>query len=508
MIKTCRQTKFGEAIRPASYDHFNDMKKNLLLLLCCGLVQVTPLIYRFAFGYSEEFIYPSMLSHTMLIVPLVVVFSLKNRYTKTFLIIWISWLFIGELKILTYYNVNPYFISMDEGCIIYNLFLVFMSLGMLLHDVNTQLPALSESARAKGRVLITDLSWLEPVLVAFPLIWFADFIRSVGFIPIFAGTDVTNLMYEINYGYVYNYGFLNSIAAVLIYDRYLKSQSTPRRVMWVVLLGMALLIMSIDSKRLFLLTSLLAVFVYDKIKAGALTVDTRTLVMLGCGTMFYILLQNLRLGDASDSPFARDGLPLGAEFREYIRAVNEYEPGQIPNYDFAASMVGAFVNSFVLRIAGFDKGELVAKDSAYSFMTLFDEENTLGIRTGLISELYFAYGFYALILITLFGVLISYLSYRLITVRLQSSLVLLSAIWGLLVLSVFGQTSVTVGCLCILMYLYIIIRLVKLTQNRNQGGAAHYDLHHHPGSQPETLHPEVPGLFSPTDDHHLSGNRG
>lgn len=449
-----------------------------------------------------------MLCHTLLTIPVIIAFYLKNRYTKAFLAIWISWLFIGELKILTYYAVNPYFISMNEGCTIYVIFVIFMSLGMLLHDISTNPPALAETNRSQGRVMLKDLSWLEPVLIVFPLIWFADFMRTVGFIPIFAGTDVTNLMYEIKYGYVYNYGFLNCIAVVLMYDRYLKSNSTDRRIGWLVLVGVSLLVMSVDSKRLFLLTSLLAIFIYDKIMAGALTVDRRTMVMLGFGVLLYVLLQNLRLGNAGESPFSRDGLPLGAEFREYIRAVNEYEPGKIPNYDFAGSMVGAFVNSFVLRMVGLDKGELVSKDSAYSFMTLFDDENTLGIRTGLISELYFAYDFYALILITLFGIMVSYLSYRLIRVRLQSSLLILSTIWGLLVLSVFGQTSVTVGCLCILMYLYIIIRLIKLTQTHNQRATAHYDLHYNPGTQPETIHPEVPGLFISTDDPRLPGDRG
>lgn len=484
------------------------MKKNLLLLLCCGLVQVAPLIYRAVFNYGEEFIYPSMFCHTLLTIPIIIAFYLKNRYTKAFLVIWISWLFIGELKILTYYTINPYFISMDEGCTIYVIFVIFMSLGMLLHDISTKPPALTEENRSQGRIMLKDLSWLEPVLIVFPLIWFADFMRTVGFIPIFAGTDVTNLMYEIKYGYVYNYGFLNCIAVVLMYDRYLKSQSKGRRIMWLVLVSMSLLVMSIDSKRLFLLTSLLAVFIYDKIMAGALTVDRRTLVMLGFGVLLYVLLQNLRLGDATESPFSRDGLPLGAEFREYIRAVNEYEPGKIPNYDFAGSMVGAFVNSFILKMAGLDKSELVSKDSAYSFMTLFDDENTLGIRTGLVSELYFAYGFYSLILITLFGAFISYLSYRLISVRLQSSLIILSTIWGLLVLSVFGQTSVTVGCLCILMYLYIIIRLIKLTQRNTPSAAAPYDLHYYPGSQPQAPHPEVPGLFSETNNPQLPGDRG
>ncbi|GAB3893317.1 hypothetical protein GCM10028825_33790 [Spirosoma agri] len=436
------------------------------MLVCCTLAQLTPLAYKSIFGYNEYYIYPSMMSHTMLIIPIVVLFLLKNRYSKAFLIIWIAWLYVGELKILTYFAINPYYISMDEGCIVYTVFLIFLSLGMLLHDANTYIPVLSEEVRTVGRPFYNDLAWFEYIILAFPLIWILDFVRNVGFIPILSGGDVTDTMYGLTYGYIYNFGFFNCLSAVLLYDKFLKSTGRGGKLIWLVMLVMAMLIMSADSKRLYLLVSLLAIFVYDKLMAGELTIDRKTIIMLFSGVFLYVLLQNIRLGNATESPFQRDGFPLGAEFREYVRAVNEFKPGEIPGYDLAASTVGAFVNSFLLRLAGFDKSELVHKDSAYSFMKLFDEENTLGIRTGLTSELYFAYGFYGLIVITCFGWLISYLSYRLVWVTKKSTLVFLSTVYGLLVLTVFGQSSVTVGCLCVLLYLYGLLALVKQLSRR------------------------------------------
>jgi hypothetical protein len=438
------------------------MSKTILMLICCALAQLTPLAYQALFGYSEYFIYPSMLSHTLLIIPIVVLFLLKNRYTKAFLVIWIAWLYVGELKILTYFVINPYYIAMDEGCTIYNVYLIFMSIGMLVHDSHTRTPIRSPDQKMRGRLLYNDLGWLEYFLLVFPLIWIGDFVRNVGFIPIFSGSDVTDTMYGLNYGYVYNFGFFNCLSAVVLYDRFLQNHSRQRKTLWLILLILVVLIMSADSKRLYLLVSLLAIFVYDKLLAGSLTINTKTILLIVSGVVLYVGLQNIRLGSATDSPFQRDGFPLGAEFREYVRAVNEFEPGEIPGYDLASSTIGAFANSFLLRIAGFDKAELVHKDSAYSFMKLFDSENTLGIRTGLTSELYFAYGFYGLLFITFFGWLISYLSYRLVEVSQKSSLLFLSTIFGLLVLTAFGQSSVTVGCLCVLLYLYGLFALVKL----------------------------------------------
>jgi hypothetical protein len=486
------------------------VKKTILLLVLCLLVQLTPLIYRAIFGYGEYYIYPSLLSHTLLILPILIAFQLKNRYTKAFLAIWIIWLFVGELKILTYFAINPYYIAMDEAIIIYGIFVICLSLGMLVHDSRVRLPVLPVEVLMRGRPIYNDLGWLGPVLLVFPLIWLGDLVRNVGFIPIFSGTDVTDKMYELSYGYIYGYGFFNCLSAVLLYDRFLSSRSTGQRVFWIVMVLLALLIMSADSKRLYLLVSLLGIFVYDRIMAGSLTVNGRVVTAFVVAVVLYTLLQNVRLGNVGESPFARDGLPLGAEFREYVRAVNEYEPGQIPNYDLAASTVGAFLNSFLLKLAGFNKADLVAKDSAYSFMQLFDETNTLGIRTGLISELYFAYGFYGLIVMTIFGYITSQLSYRLIQVRFKSSLVFLSAIWALLVLTVFGQSSVTVGCLCVLLYLYIVLQLSRLARRRSPTtapGADPYDLRDYPGVQPESLHAGLSGLPDPTNPNRLPPDR-
>jgi hypothetical protein len=449
------------------------MSKTIQLLICLTLIQLTPLAYQAVFGYSEYYIYPSLLSHSLLIVPVVVISLLKNRYTKAFLIIWVAWLYVGELKILTYFAINPYFISMDEGCIIYNIFLIFLSIGMLVHDTGMPVPVRTEQELTTGRLIHNDLGFFEFVLLIFPLIWFFDFVRNVGFIPILSGSDVTDTMYGLNYGYIYNFGFFNCFSALLLYDRFLKSTTRWSKVFWVVMLALAVLIMCADSKRLYLLVSLLAIFVYDKLITGSLTIDSRTIIILLSGVFLYVILQNIRLGNATESPFERDGIPLGAEFREYIRAVNEYKPGEIAQYDLLASTIGGFVNSFLLKLAGFDKSELVHKDSAYAFMTLFDDENTLGIRTGLTSELYFAYSFYGLFFMIFFGWVISSLSYRLVHVAKKSSQLFLCTIYGLLVLTVFGQSSVTVGCLSVTMYLYGLFALIRLLSPRQTDSEAY-----------------------------------
>ncbi|MCX6217770.1 hypothetical protein [Spirosoma sp.] len=442
------------------------MSKNIQLLIYFALVQVTPLLYQAFFGYNEYYIYPSLLSHSLLIIPIATIFLLKNRYTKAFLIIWIAWLYVGELKILTYFAINPYYISMDEGCIIYNIYLIFLSIGMLVHDVNTHVPTLSVEEQAKGRLISHNLGPFEYFLLIFPLIWIIEFVRNVGFIPILSGNDVTDTMYGLNYGYIYNFGFFNCFSAIFLYDRFLNSTTARNKAFWLSMLMLTVLIMSADSKRLYLLVSLLGIFVYDKLMAGALTIDYRTIMILLSGVFLYVILQNIRLGNATESPFERDGFPLGSEFREYIRAVNEYKPGDIAGYDLLGSTIGGFVNSFVLKLMGFDKSELVHKDSAYTFMKLFDNENTLGIRTGLTSELYFAYSFYGLFFITFFGWLISSLSYQLVRVTKKSSMIFLSTIYGLLVLTVFGQSSVTAGCLSVTMYLYGIFAIFSFFSPR------------------------------------------
>ena len=437
------------------------MKKTVLMLLCFGLVQCTPLLYPLLFQYSESFLFPSLLSHTALIIPVFVIFHLKNRFTKAFIAVWILWLHLGELKILDYYGINPFYISMDEGCTIYTLFLAVMSLGIFWHDGRQSSRQVPLSEQQRGRLVYNDLRWLEYPLLAFPLVWFLDFIRNVGYIPIFSGHDVTDAMYSLNYGLVYNYGFFNCVSAVLLYDRVLKSKTANERIIWYTLTALAVVITTIDSKRLFLLVSIGAIFLYDKIIAGRFTINLKSVGLIGIAGLMYIGLQNLRTGTSSTVQLKQEGLPMGVEFREYIRAVNAFEPGQIPGYDLTTSTLANLVNGFLLRAVGLDKNALNAKDSALTFMTIFDPDNTLGIRTGLISELYFAYGFYGLLVMLAFGYLVSYIAYAMLKTHLKSSMVMLVVIFSLLTLTVFGQSSVTAGSLCLLFYLFVLVRLVR-----------------------------------------------
>ncbi|QMW05268.1 hypothetical protein [Spirosoma foliorum] len=468
------------------------MKKYLLIIVCCLAAQLTPLLYRAVFNYNEYFIYPSFLSHTLLIVPIFILFHLKNRFTKTFLTFWILWLHLGELKILNYYSINPYYISMDEGCIIYNLFLIAMSIGMLLYDVNHTIPPITPEQAEKGRPLLNDLTWFEYPLLLFPLIWFIDFFRNVGYIPIFSGSDVTEKMYHINYGYVYNFGFFNCVSSLLLYDRFLKSSRKSEKIVWLSMTILAILITSIDSKRLFLLISIASIFFYEKIMAGKFTINLRSVGMVFGAAILYISLQNLRLGSSAASQFAREGLPMGVEFREYIRAVNEFKPGEIPGYDLTASTLANLINSAILNIAGINKIDLVMKDSAMTFMTLFDPDNIMGIRTGLISELYFAYDFYGLIIMLVFGYMVSYVAYAMLAAQMKSNMLLLIVIFSLLMLTAFGQSSVTAGSLCVLFYLHLVIRWARPTRYTNDEDSLDREgepFDKHPMESPDLTYP-------------------
>ena len=346
------------------------MKKTLLFLLCFAGVQSTPLLYRLLFDYQASFLYPSLLSHSPLIVPVFVIFNLKNRFTKAFIAVWIAWLHIGELKILDYYGVNPFYISMDEGCLIYTLFLAVMSLGILGHDLRMSSRPVPEHEQRQGRLVSNDFGWLPYPLMAFPLIWFVDFIRNVGYIPIFSGSDVTDQIYSIDYGLVYNYGFFNCVSAVLLYDRALKSRTRTEKIIWLGLTVLAVLITAIDSKRLFLLISIGSVFLYDKIIAGKFSVNLKSVGLIMLAALLYVGLQTMRLGSSSETQLKREGMPMGVEFREYVRAENAFEPGQIPGYDLTASTLANFVNGALLGAVGVNKNDLTSQDSAMSFMTI------------------------------------------------------------------------------------------------------------------------------------------
>jgi len=377
------------------------------------------------------------------------------------------WLFVGEAFILSYYEFNPYYIAQEEGCFIYSIFLAFMSLGMIFYENYKYKLTINSINKGFTSDIKYDLKYLELIFIAFPFIWIAVIYANVGVIPLLMGKDISDTMYEINYGFIYGYGIYNCVSSLIVYRNFRQSKIKIFSVLWLVMLVSFIAIMCFDSKRLFLLLTVLAIFVYEQMTTKSYKINRVTIISGLFALLMYSGLQSIRTGNSDINKYSSQGLPLGVEFREYIRTVNHFKPGDIKNYDLLTSTIASMINSSVLKLAGYDKSELSHYDSANAWMKLFDDNNSLGIRTGLISEIYFAYDYYGLFIIALVGYFISFLCNALIRVQKFSNLILLSLIYGLTTLTVFGQLSVWAGCTTVLAYLYIMIHIYRFMFVKN-----------------------------------------
>src|SRR5207249_3725752 len=90
----------------------------------------------------------------------------------------------------------------------------------------------------------------------------------------------------------------------------------------------------------------------------------------------------------------------------------------------------------------------------YVWQTLFG--SNYGIRTGIVSELYFAYGWMSLGIVFPFGILSGWVSKKLKAAPRRTSAMFLSSVFGILLLSVVGQTTLTTGALSIVLYVYVL----------------------------------------------------
>ncbi|KAB7732646.1 hypothetical protein F5984_01440 [Rudanella paleaurantiibacter] len=441
--------------------------KNLpyILLMYAGVLAF-PYALELYFGFGESYLYPSVESHLPLLLPIIAIFTLRNFFTRFFLSVWVAWLLVGETFILSYYEHNPYYIAQAEGCLIYALFLAALSAGMLLYEQSNPQRIHGAIHKAMHTSVSYDLGYLEYGFVAYPFIWIAIIYSNIGFIPLLAGKDITDSMYEIQYGYIYGYGLYNCVSALVVYRKLRMSRALMAKVLWGLILLVVVLIMSFDSKRLFLLLTILAIMVYEQMTTRSFRINKGMIVAGLFALVMYSGLQSVRLGNSDVGKYSSQGLPVGVEFREYIRTVNSFGPGDIANYDLLTSTLGQMLNSSLIRLAGFDKTELISQDSATAWMKLFDDNNALGIRTGLISEVYFAYDFAGLLLMVLIGYGISALGNALLRAGRFSHLVMLATVYGLTLLTVFGQLSVWGGCLTVLAYLYALLSVFNLILGR------------------------------------------
>ncbi len=430
-----------------------------------------PLVLRLVFWSVPSAVLPSLGAVALGIPAAFLLRAIHNPYSRFALALWLTWWCIGSLNLLgSYVTVGNYYaIDVDQGIRVYMLFADVYALGLWLSERIVPAPAgFGPSLRSIRDDLPRTFRF---ALMSFPFAWVASMYVTLGYVPLAKGEDITFEMYAANYGVLY--GFTAVISVAVGYAVYQALQRTGTdRARWLGYALLAIVLSVADGKRFVALIAGMASFVFL-----AHHLQRRTwralpgLVFAAMG--LYVGIALVRQGlDASAHPtdlYARLAM-IGVEFRDFALSMEMFRPGQVPGYAWASSALAAMVNGKLLALLGMNKSALVQSGSAYVWMKVFG--TGLGIRTGVVSELWFAYGWLGCVPMLLFGVGSGLIAGWIVRARTLSSLLFGAQIYALAVLEINGQTTAATGTIAVLAYLWLLFALLRGVERNAAPGMA------------------------------------
>jgi len=382
---------------------------------------------------------------------------LRNPHSRLVAFVWIGWFVIGSLNVVASYAAVGSYWDLDVGYadLVYVVFTFCFFLGLLTVDIRTPTGPQSEEPKSQGFDLL-----FTTFLAAFPLLYAWSMHRALGSFPLLQGINLTQEMYELDYGPLYGYSIILVLAALVALHRARAARSRISRWVHYSFLTLVLFISVLDGKRFNLMLFIAGALAYELRVAGPRSGRLRRAWITGsvvaAAIVLYVGVLVLREGLNVD---AYTGVTLqlaavGVEHRDFVYTVNHFAPGEIPNYHWAQSALFSALNSRLLAAFGVDKLRHVLTGSAYAWRDLLGID--FGIRTGIISELYFAYGWLGLPVMIGVGAIIGFVARRLWTARTRRGLIYACAAYAILLLAPVGQTTSTTGGLTVVFYAFVL----------------------------------------------------
>ncbi|MFD2570786.1 O-antigen polymerase [Spirosoma soli] len=389
---------------------------------------------------------------TLILIFLIVTSSVKYSANKVILYFWFIFYLCGILFLNSVSVIDSKLnIDNEDADNFYILCLISLSIGFKVSELIF--------INRKYIVSLNSYITLNPIcniiLFLFPFAFFVSTLLSLGFVPILLGKSIISDMYNYNYGPLYGYKFLIiiSILGLIFY-----SLNRKYKYKYVILIIIFAFISLIDGKRAVLLAaSISGIYMYyictvkhsNKINWKAIISLSALMIIMYTG------LSSLRSGENNsvDITTIIEKFPIGVEYTDYVYSFKTYDPGSIKNYDFLKSAFGAFMNSTILEAFGYDKQEMIMSGSAYTWMKLYGID--MGIRTGIISELYFQYGYGTFIIIFFMAFYFDYINRKIFQVTDLMTFLLILSLFGFNVLLIVGQATVYTGTLTLILYFYV-----------------------------------------------------
>ena len=290
-------------------------------------------------------------------IPVLLLAFLENPLSKVAALFWVGWFLVGSINVVASYYVygKAFQMSVEQAGWIYLASTSAFLIGLLTAG---RLPAFRSRASASARSLgIESDRFARPLIVlfvAFPILFAWSMHRALGYFPILQGSDITRQIYELEYGRLYGYAVLLVFSMLFVVDRLSQAQSVVQRAAYSCLLAAFLLISVLDGKRLTLMLFLASAAAYllplmrSRLRSIGPVAVAGALIAVA-GTLYvgvFVVRKGLQVERYQLAAYQFSA--VGDEYRDFVYSVNEYAPGEIPEYRWFRSAVFAGLNSTAL----------------------------------------------------------------------------------------------------------------------------------------------------------------
>ncbi len=405
-------------------------------------------------------------SFILIIINYEIIKRVSNQSTLLVLWLWFVWPVLGISYAGSFNNLKNTWelaysntINFYQPLFIHYIFSTAFCLGALL----------AEKFNNSDKVLFVGLPKDSPkrawqnILLAFPLVFFASMYFAWGTIPLLSGARIVDDMYEVKIGITQAFVLIIFFSVQYTAQNVINARTPFLKGFWIFVTITFLFISACDGKRVILLMSLIGVYqLVIKIRGSVSKIGLYTLLCIVAIT--YITVELIR--SANSGVFTTDGLlgGIGVEFMEFAWTTTYYDPGQIPGYSWTKSTFASVVNSTVLNLFGLSKQSMIQMDSARAWSDLHN--TPFGIRSGIISELYFEFGYFAVALIGVLGAAFTKLCIQMNSTESYPNYLFLLSIYCLSALALMGQSTVTFGGITTSFYIWIAYKIVAVFSSR------------------------------------------
>jgi oligosaccharide repeat unit polymerase len=437
-------------------------------------------------GWPEELV-PSIYLTAAWVIPILIFLRVTNVFARLVCLTWMIWFAVGSVNIVASYLFygDSYLLDVDYADFVYIVFATVFFASILAYARAYRAGPFQTTCEVNDRrttILDDDIPPLLVLLfVCFPFLWGISVYVTLGHVPLLraanidAAVNIEEVMYEQDFGPLYGLAVINVLSMSVLLDKVVGARRRGPRLLYLLLLTLVAFISVMTGKRMMLMLFLVVGLCYlVKVKGPRILRRASVLVGVVVAGLFYAGLMILRQGlnvegyDAVELQLS----VIGVEFRDFVYAVNHFTASDLKDHDWIASTVASGVNSTLLDFLGINKQEILGLALGSVSKPLFFGGD-FGVRTGLVSELFLAFSFWGLIVISLFGNLVAFVCRRLAETKSKGTFLFLSTVYGLFLMAPVQQSIDVVGTLAVLLYSWILFVFLRRLARRVSAPAIH-----------------------------------